>query len=310
MTTTQETILHPTYLPFSEDQLKAHFASVRQNGKPVKTGDAHIETFKRSINAYETYLAKNPSRIRASISEMRRPCQIEKDETFWTASCLMTLYYSNDRVKELSFLFTKAYGASPPIFGLDRWEDCFSGELYLFFETNLPSPRSYKQWLRQNLRNRQFISYILESDNGTKNLEGPTNVDALVLNAENGFAVIIEAKVLSDISCQITYDVMRNQIARNIDVMLEKNPSLCPPLKNRDPEKTLFLLLTPRLFKEIPASRFYGFKLNDYKSHPETIGLDLPHRKDYDWKKISQRLGWLTWEDCREVNRKCCPWLV
>ena len=37
---------------------------------------------------------------------------------------------------------------------------------------------------------------------------------------ENGFSVLIEAKVMSDISCDVTYDSMRNQLARIIDVML------------------------------------------------------------------------------------------
>jgi len=43
------------------------------------------------------------------------------------------------------------------------------------------------------------------------------SVYALFLNPKNGFAVIIEAKVLSHIFYEITYDTMRNQylILRN-----------------------------------------------------------------------------------------------
>jgi hypothetical protein len=72
--------------------------------------------------------------------------------------------------------------------------------------------------------------------------------------------------------------VMRNQIARNIDVMLELNPDLCPPIKERKPERTLFLLLTPRLFKNNPSSRLYGSKFTDYKLNPSLLANDLPHR--------------------------------
>jgi hypothetical protein len=43
-----------------------------------------------------------------------------------------------------------------------------------------------------------------------------------------GVAVIFEAKVLSDVSTHITFDVARNQLARTIDVMLEANPQLQP----------------------------------------------------------------------------------
>ena len=102
---------------------------------------------------------------------------------------------------------------------------------------------------------------------------------------------------------------MRNQIARNIDVMLEKNENLCEPLNKRDPEKTLFLLITPKLFKENPSSRLYGYKFNEYKTRPESLSDDLPHRKNYDWQSISSRLGWLTWEDFKDVNKNCCRWL-
>lgn len=141
------------------------------------------------------------------------------------------------------------------------------------------------------------------------NLEGATNVDAMLMNSKNGFAVIIEAKVLSDISYEITYDTMRNQIARNIDVMLEENKELCHPLSKRDPKKTLFLLITPKLFKDNPSSRLYGYKLSDYKTKPVTLSGDLPHRKNCDWQNVSNRLGWLTWEDFKIVNNDCCRWL-
>lgn len=221
----------------------------------------------------------------------------------------MTVFHSPSRLDELCSLFGKAFGVAPPFGTGTAWQDCFRGDLSPFFEPNLPSPALYREWLRAHLRERQFIPYVLESDDGKKNLEGATNVDALLMNETNGFAVVIEAKVLSDISCQITYDVMRSQIARNIDVMLDSNPGLCPPLDKRDPEKTLFLLLTPRIFKDNPRSHLYGYNFNEYWSEPSTLGRDLPHRKDCDWEAVSRRLGWLTWEDFREVNPECCIWL-
>jgi hypothetical protein len=302
-------MMHETYLPFNEDKLKSHFAKVMINKEATDTSDGQIEYYRKSVRNYEEYVAKKPDRKGKPISELKTPCQMEKDERFWTASCLMTVFQSKNRVRELTNLFKKAYGDIPPINGIDTWEDCVEGELHLFFEANLPSPQQYKKWLRTNLGRQQFIPYILDSDDGRKNLEGATNVDAILLNSEREFAVIIEAKVLSDISCQVTYDVMRNQIARNIDVMLEPNENLCDPLNGRDPNKTLFLLLTPRIFKNNPESRLYGYKLVEYMRDPSSLGDDLPHRTDCDLEAISKRLGWLTWEDFKEVNPDCCKWL-
>ena len=53
--------------------------------------------------------------------------------------------------------------------------------------------------------------------------------------------------MLSDASCQIVYDTMRNQLSRNIDVMLEENETLSRPLDKRDPSKTLIFLITPNI---------------------------------------------------------------
>jgi len=293
-------MMHPVYLPFTEQQLLSHFAG--NNSK-------HLDYYKKSIDRYDEYCANNPVRKRNSLFEMRLPCQIEKDERFWIAAAMMTLFYSQNRTEQLTQLFKNCYGEAPPISGINSWEECLDGELHLFFEANLPSPPSYKSWLAKNLRQRQAIPYILDSADGKKNLEGATNVDALLINSINGFAVITEAKVLSDISYGVIYDTMRNQIARNIDVMLDTNNSLDGPLNKRDSDKTLFLLITPMLYKNNPTSRLYGYKLNDYKNHPPALANDLPHRTGCDWQDISRRLGWLTWENLNTANPDCCKWL-
>lgn len=287
-------MMHQIHFPFTEEQLLSHFAEVRKNGRCIKNFN-HSNYYRNSIERYRKYVTANPARRGKPLKETKWPCQLEKDERFWIARSLMKIFYSPNRLSELIRIFRNVYGDSPPV-DLDSWQKCFEGKLCLFFEPNLPSPKSYKEWLRQNLTKRHLIPYVLDSAYGKKNLEGSTNVDAILLNPENGFAVIIEAKVLSDISVQISYDVLRNQIARNIDVMLEKNECLCSPLNLRKPERTLFLLVTPKIFKENPTSRLYGYKMNDYISNPESIGCDLIHR-NCNWKEISKRLGWITWTD-------------
>ena len=303
----QLSVIHPMYLPFTEEQLLTHFVGAKE-GSPSERAK-YLDYYLRSIERYDEFCSNNPDRRGRSFSDLRLPCQIEKDERFWIASCMMTVFYSPGRTEQLITLFGRAYGESTPIEGVQDWKECLSGDLHLFFEPSLPSPRVYKEWLSENLSKRQFIPYILDSAYQKRNLEGATSVDALLLNAGSGFAIIVEAKVLSDISYGVVYDVMRNQLVRNIDVLMEKNHDLPDPLNKRDPDKTLFLLVTPKIFKDNPTTRLYGYKFNNYRSDPHSLGLDLPHRKGVDWEGLSKRLGWLTFEDFKGVNGDCCKWL-
>jgi hypothetical protein len=90
--------------------------------------------------------------------------------------------------------------------------------------------------------------------------------------------------------------------------MLEQNPLLEPPLRQRDSDKTLFVFQSPAMFKTNSHARLYGWLLHDYKN-PDAIARDLPHRGEYDWKAVASRIGWLTWEDCEAVLPGSCKWL-
>ena len=90
--------------------------------------------------------------------------------------------------------------------------------------------------------------------------------------------MLFEAKVLADASCGIGFDVLRNQLARNIDVMLQPNPNLQKPLTQRLPGRTCFVLITPEIFRDHPQSRLYGWLMRDYQHHPAALRRDLPHR--------------------------------
>lgn len=301
------------YLPFKEDILIKHFAPL---GKNKKANRNHLKYYLRSIEKYEDY--KSDNILGKPLHKTKGPCQIQKDERFWTVNTLLNIFYSKNRVNELCVLFEKAFGRKVPIsIEVNSWEKCFSSDnLKLYFEVDLPSPISYKDYLcplyeKGNIQEHQIIPFIIASAHGKKTLEGSTQVDALIVNPDNGFNVLIEAKVLSDISIGVTYDVVRNQIVRNIDVMLEKNDKLCDILKKRDPNKSLFLLLTPQLFKDNSSSRLYGYKIREYQDKNKGVDAlikDLPHRKEEDLQDIPSRIGWLTWEDFKEVNKKCSPW--
>jgi len=303
------------YLPFKEDVLIKHFAPV---GKECKANKDQLNYYMRSIENYKEYKKKNNNISGKPLSETSRPCQIQKDERFWTVNTLLNIFYSKNRVNELCILFEKAFGKKVPTsIKIDNWKECFiSDNLKLYFEVDLPSPVRYKEKLCSLYKNgkiqeHQIIPFVLASTHGKKVLEGSTQVDALIVNQDSGFNVLIEAKVLSDISIGITYDVVRNQIARNIDVMLESNERLCDPLDKRNPDKSLFLLITPKLFKNNPSSRLYGYKIREYQDRNKGVDAlkrDLPHRTKEELKNIPSRIGWLTWEDFKEVNNKCSPW--
>ena len=69
-----------------------------------------------------------------------------------------------------------------------------------------------------------MIPYIRDAAarNSGLPLEGASHVDAIFANPLNGFGLLIEAKVLSDIVASVSFDNQRNQLARNIDLMLER----------------------------------------------------------------------------------------
>ena len=139
----------------------------------------------------------------------------------------------------------------------------------------------------------------------------------MLLAPTTGVAIIFEAKVLSDISTQVTFDLARNQLARSIDVMLEVNSELAAPLSLRKPERTFLVLLTPVLTQPgragdaISKSRLYGWLMPAYKDPDSSLLREhLPHRDASERAEAAHRLGWATWEDGHSVAPGACSWLT
>ncbi len=172
---------------------------------------------------------------------------------------------------------------------IPSWEEFLAGQLDLYFEVNTPSPQGYRQWLKDHVDERVIVPYAREAaSRAGLSLEGATKVDAMLIS-ESGPSVVFEAKVLADASTTIKFDVMRNQLARTIDVMLDSHPKLAAPLAVRDPDRTCFVLVTPRIFQRNPHSRLYGRLLNEYRHDPSTLKRDLAHRTDVDWQAGATR---------------------
>jgi len=308
-------VLHQTYLPFTADQLRQHFAPVAGPGE----SDRHLQYYLASIEQARKYEGLIHRGDRPTRAQTRLGRQMEKDERFWVVTALMSLYHADEgsgREKSFARLLERA-GLRPPS-EFPRWEDALAGALDLFFEVNLPSPGRYRAWLRDHLGERTLIPYLKEQAEAPgARLEGTTKADAMLLAPASGVAVIFEAKVLSDISTHVTFDLARNQLARSIDVMLEENSTLPPPLNLRKPERTFLVLLTPALTQPgqagdgVSKSRLYGWLMPAYKDpHSPLLRQHLPHRDSRQLAESAERLGWASWEDCHGVVPGACPWLT
>ena len=103
--------------------------------------------------------------------------------------------------------------------------------------------------------------------------------------------MIFEAKVISGISTSAQFDVLRDQIARIIDVPLDPNPQLRSPLSRRSPERTCFVLITPEIFRKNPESRLHSWLLPAYQQDPALLQRHLPHRQLADLESVPKRFS-------------------
>ena len=310
-----EPFMHDTYLPFTKEDLLEHFATVA--GKPQK--GRHLRYFTDSLKQHADYLEAYEER-KPTPSDIRIGRQLEKDERFWVVSALMSLYHQPDgdvaRAQAFADLLHRA-DLRPPD-GFTNWVSALAGGLKLYFEVNLPSPIRYRKWLEEHLDERVLIPYVREAASRAAakgaRLEGTTKADAMLLAPSTGVAVIFEAKVLSDVSTHITFDVARNQLARNIDVMLEPGSGKSP-LNQRQPKLTSLVLITPDLFRRraagLRSSRLYGWLMDAY-TEPGN-GLLAEHlgcREPEELVDVASRLGWASWEDVNVVMPGACSWLT
>jgi hypothetical protein len=302
-------VIDEIYLPFTPDVLSQHFAEVAGNADPAR----HLTYYLTSKVNRASFLAGEVAGTTSKdLRVVRRGQQIEKDERFWVVAALMRMFHDTpDRTVAFAEVLRRCQGLQLPIGGFGTWEEALGGELHLYFEANLPSPAVYREYLRDNLINRTLPIPNLRRAGAARGarLEGATKVDALLIAPETGFSVLFEAKVLADMSCGIEFDVLRNQMIRNIDVMLDTNAALRHPLNLRDPERTCFVLLTPNVFRANREGRLYGWLFDAYKDRPELLRKHLPYRDEILLSTVPSRLGWLTWEDLNEVKSDACPWL-
>jgi hypothetical protein len=206
----------------------------------------------------------------------------------------------------------KAFGDTPPILDLPTWDDCLgkTADQFLLLEAELNSPASSRAMIRErytrSLAHSHPVHYVRDAAaEGGTSFEGSIRADALFGNGRNGFRVLFESKLLSDISCEVRFDPCRNQLARNIDVLLEPGG----PLLGEHHTRRLLCLLTPGLFFDDKATRYYGLLYEAYKQQNGLLASHLPHRNHEEVDLARHRLGGLTFEQCAEIEPAACPWL-
>ncbi len=279
-------VIHKKYLPFTRDQLSPHFRDERHLDQLVESSRRHISY----MNRYQDLTEGMPI-----TSEVKRERQIEKDERARTITAIKTAYDN----QSLSAVLKKAFDINP-LCQIDDWTSLLGekADLTLTFEVGLTSPVGYRDRLRQRYKvhdpELNLLPYLSDAAKGGTNLEGATRVNALLVNRTTDFAVMFEAKFLSDTSTSVTFDPFRNQIIRNIDVLLDEASE---PLNN-SPSRRYFCLLTPEVFRRRPRSRHYGALFVAYTREPSLISDDLPHRDRKTAIEAGSRIGWATYEDC------------
>lgn len=301
-----EPTLAQDFLPFPPEVVAGHFLGSDELRRGLAAGFLKTVERWREIAAHEHGSLMGVTAGGAATYAR----QLEKDEPFWAAVALMTLYYTGDRIENFARLLRRGFGDKPPLSDVRAWDQLLLGELHLLFDAQLAPPREYREHLRTTVRDHSVVPYLLDAParEGRRPLDGSATVDALLINVRTGFAVVFATRLLSDIACQGTFDSRRTDIARAIDLMLEEPKGPSPFLERREVSRTFLLLVTPKMLKEDPRARLYGWLWHDYREHPERLSADLHHRSLVNWRQVTTRMGWATWEDCAEIVPGACPW--
>ena len=161
-----------------------------------------------------------------------------------------------------------------------------------------PPPDGREIWLREYVGKRGGGLFQKWSKKRGK-VEGTTEVDVTITTKKA--LIFIEAKYLSDIGTDVSYDPWRDQVVRNIDV------GTYHAQRSKPRREFFFILLTPKWDDEYEErSRLYWYKMRDYRQRPELLRAKLPHRDptinpdcEYPiaFEVMARRIGWAYWAD-------------
>jgi hypothetical protein len=141
------------------------------------------------------------------------------------------------------------------------------------------APRAYEALSRERMRTSDNLAWCKRSfDMGP--VEGPSEID--ITFEGRSYIAFVEAKLGSDVSLTTTYDPERNQIARNIDCVLE----VCG---KRRPFFWMFV-------RDRQPTRAYVQLMDRYRAASE-LNRSLPHRAVPRLAEIASGLAVVTWSE-------------
>jgi len=175
-----------------------------------------------------------------------------------------------------------------------------NNDIEIWFEAEPLSPR------KEKAKNSEGNSKIDVAFGGIKK-RGSTE-SGIEFSSQNDWVCFVEAKLFSDCSAGTEYDPFRNQLARIIENLICFQDS-----KGNFPERIYFTLLTPRIFKERPFYKLYGFKYFEYQDRNNLkkefeLSKIIPRSNQKNWQYPSDtmkrlkalKLNWVTYEEIFE----------
>jgi hypothetical protein len=152
------------------------------------------------------------------------------------------------------------------------------------FWTTVPSPTDYQEQRRKEMLSSN-IPLVAARAATSQPVEGPSEIDITFEHDE--FMVFVEAKLGSDISMSTTFDPQRNQIARNIDCLIDRAGT----------RTTAFWLLV----RDVQPYRAYAKLIKGYRRDPRLLARELPHRDPETLAQIARNLTILRWGDFTDL---------
>jgi len=150
----------------------------------------------------------------------------------------------------------------------------------------VPAPPDYENRSRARMARSENPDWVARSTVG-RPVEGVSEIDIVFsMQKQVGF---VEAKLNSDISMTTTYDPQRNQIARNIDCLLESAGDRTP----------FFWMLTA----DRGPGRSYTQMIQEYREDPDVLVSALPHRSPDVIQVVARNLTIVLWKDVLRIVR-------
>ena len=151
---------------------------------------------------------------------------------------------------------------------------------------HLPSPIEYEKNSRKRMSQSRNPEWVARSKNPLP-VEGLSEID--IFFEGTNYVVFIEAKLFRDLSMNTTYDPERNQIVRNIDILLDtcigKIPAFWMIVRDTDPRHAYVQLM------------------QKYQNNYKHLYDLLFHRKEEEILRVTKNLSIILWKDVYKILR-------